>query len=131
VRMIRCVAIVAAIWAPATTALARAQFQSGFNPQGRIVQMAPADSTSAERIRAARAAAARKAFPLGEVAAVLNSFWGLESGKGLDYSQANDRRTSTGYLVTTLINAGPPAIPALTGAVEALIRMGRDSPAAW
>jgi HEAT repeat protein len=99
----------------------------------------------ADREQAAKAAAATKPLPQAVVPSLLNSLRGLESKPSNDNVSETIREQwrYSGDLVTALGNAGAPAIPDLSralddndeavrrGAVDALIVIARDSRAAW
>ncbi|MGC2445136.1 HEAT repeat domain-containing protein [Candidatus Binatus sp.] len=124
--------------------------------QARDAQSPPPPSTAeiikglqsqnpAEREQAAKAAAATKPLPSAVVPFLLNSLRGLESKPSNDtVSDAiREQWRLAGDLVTALGNAGAPAIPELShalddpdeavrrGAVDALIVIARGSPEAW
>jgi HEAT repeat protein len=99
----------------------------------------------ADREKAAKAAAAIKPLPQAVVPSLLNSLRGLESKPSNDtVSEAiREQWRLAGDLVTALENAGVPAIPELShalddhdeavrrGALDALIVIARGSPEAW
>jgi HEAT repeat protein len=143
-----------ALWVPASAISAQAQKTS------RVAQSPPGTAEliqglqshdPARREQAAKAAAGTKPLPPAVVPFLLNSFTGLPSqlwNNDPSISEATRMKLHelwfySGYLVQALANAGPQAIPQLSlaldnhdeairkGAVDALMLIAKDSPAAW
>jgi hypothetical protein len=129
---------------PAVSAHARdAQSQPPSSPADLIKGLQSPDLAAREQ--AAKAAAAMKPLPQAVVPSLLNSLRGLESKPSNDtVSDAiREQWRFAGDLVAALGNAGAPAIPDLSralddhdeavrrGAIDALILIARASPEAW
>jgi HEAT repeat protein len=119
--------------------------QSKSQPSAAEIIKGLQSTNLADREKAAKAAAAIKPLPQAVVPSLLNSLRGLESKPSNDtVSDAiREQWRYSGDLVTALGNAGAPAIPDLSralddsdeavrrGAVDALIVIARVSPQAW
>ena len=119
--------------------------QSKSQPSAAEIIKGLQSTNLADREKAAKAAAAIKPLPQAVVPPLLNSLRGLESKPSNDTvsDAVREQWRFAGDLVTALGNAGAPAIPDLSralddhdeavrrGAVDALIVIARVSPEAW